>query len=1038
MMAGASYGQTTRGISDSRAVAERGPHHRVWAHETYETNHIGEVSTQDVAIVEIATGMHFFDGTNWREAHPKIRITEAGGLGTETAHKVAFAANLNTIGAVTLVTPDGLTMRSRVAGISYSDTGSGKAVMVAVTKDSDGLVIGESEVLYTNAFDTVEADVQYLYTLAGLEQNIVWREEPPSPELLDLNPKTTWIQVVTEFSESPEPVVKTGANGFEETLKFGEMVIGQGRAFAVGDAAEGQTSIAVGKQWVNLGGRRFLVESVPYPEVVAQLRALGRKKDGAAIPVERRGQGQSLTAVLQSVLPHPGRSRKSGKMMLAQADVKPRPGFVLDYTTLGNQSDFTFAANTNYYVSGLVNLSGTTTIEGGTIIKFTNHTSAKISMSGPLVCKTEQYRPAVLTSKDDNTVGEAITGSTGNPTNYNGGTYLYSSVLDTTNAIQYLRLSYAGTGLAFDGLTNGVWHCQFLKCNNGIDSYNQKEVRLYNVLLAVSSNCIVNSTNLRGQHLTVDVCSNLVSAASGSLALTNSILTAVGTVGVASPTYEQVTTATSGSGIYQTVGAASYYLADSSTNRDAGGTGLDVALANDLKLRTTYPPVVIATNLTNPTVLSSRAARDTDSPDLGYHYDPLDYVVFNTTVDANLVLTNGVVLGTYGTLPQCGLSLNSGNFIAEGTPSKLNWIARYNTVQEQSSTNWSGSTVGYSIRLYSSNLPVQVRFTGWSLLGGSGIHFYDNSDGTIPSAFVHCRFSGGNITVDPGAIAFTNCLLERTYTKLQDDFDYGRSWYLYNNLLFGGTLYYRAKGDGPDLQAHDNLLDRTVITKGPQSASFTHDYNGYVTNQNRLTPNGAHDKILTNNPVYLTSYLGRYYYPTNDGMLSFLINAGSRNADAATLYHFTTTDNQVGGVQIKETNSVVDIGYHYVATDGAGNPIDTNGNGNPDYSEDSSGVGAPIFTVSLVAPANNAVFAQPATIGLVAIVTSWSSMVTNVAILRSNTCVTQLASSPYQFTWPLVTLGQYSLTARAYDQAGLSCTSAPVNISVTNACGSTY
>jgi hypothetical protein len=36
---------------------------------------------------------------------------------------------------------------------------------------------------------------------------------------------------------------------------------------------------------------------------------------------------------------------------------------------------------------------------------------------------------------------------------------------------------------------------------------------------------------------------------------------------------------------------------------------------------------------------------------------------------------------------------------------------------------------------------------------------------------------------------------------------------------------------------------------------------------------------------------------------------------------------------------VVDIGYHYVATDAFGNPLDTNGDGIPDYLEDANGDG---------------------------------------------------------------------------------------------------
>jgi hypothetical protein len=127
----------------------------------------------------------------------------------------------------------------------------------------------------------------------------------------------------------------------------------------------------------------------------------------------------------------------------------------------------------------------------------------------------------------------------------------------------------------------------------------------------------------------------------------------------------------------------------------------------------------------------------------------------------------------------------------------------------------------------------------------------------------------------------------------------------------------------------DNLFDQTTIS---QSGTPTHDYNSYVTNKNRLSPNGTHDKILTNAPVFQTSYLGNYYYPTNGGLLNLLIDAGSRYATNAGLYHFTVTTNQV-----KETGTKVDIGFHYVATYADGVPYDTDEDGVPDYRQDPGG-----------------------------------------------------------------------------------------------------
>src|SRR5206468_1009630 len=68
-------------------------------------------------------------------------------------------------------------------------------------------------------------------------------------------------------------------------------------------------------------------------------------------------------------------------------------------------------------------------------------------------------------------------------------------------------------------------------------------------------------------------------------------------------------------------------------------------------------------------------------------------------------------------------------------------------------------------------------------------------------------------------------------------------------------------------------------------------------------PAGINNVTVTN-LYWQVGPLGNYYLPTN----SALINAGSRNATNAGLYHSTVRVDQT-----KETNSVVDIGFHYLA-----------------------------------------------------------------------------------------------------------------------------
>jgi hypothetical protein len=178
-------------------------------------------------------------------------------------------------------------------------------------------------------------------------------------------------------------------------------------------------------------------------------------------------------------------------------------------------------------------------------------------------------------------------------------------------------------------------------------------------------------------------------------------------------------------------------------------------------------------------------------------------------------------------------------------------------------------------------------------------------------------------------VGLTNSLWQRVIVELEDVSD-NPNRFIYNNLFFGGTLSTDV-ADPATWFIYDNLFHKTTIT---DTWDVNHNYNTYITNYSRLSPNAANDIILINTPAFQTNTLGKFYYPTNDGMLSLLINAGSRNATNASLYHFTLR----GPDQLKETNTVVDIGFHYVAT-ANGAPIDTDGDGIPDYQEDANGNG---------------------------------------------------------------------------------------------------
>jgi hypothetical protein len=927
-------------------VVERGPHHRVWQRVVSATDELGRVSYVTNSYVELASGMHYLEPKSgqWLESQEIIESFPGGAIARHGQHQVIFANDLATAGAIDMQTPDGKRLSSHVLGLSYFDASTGTNVLIAEVTNCLGKIVAPNQVIYEHAFDALDASVRYTYTRGGFEQDIILLESPAPPEDYGLNPATTRLVVMTEFLNPPQPAVRqsavtSGASGPSEddALDFGAIQLHSGRGFLLGPNAAGPGQ-KVFAQWAALEGRQFLLEQVRAAELFQAIRSLPGNQ-GASL--RSPDQAVRFTASSRQLPPRePG--KPDTQTMLFASHPLPQQGYLIDYVTVVATNRLTLQADTTYYVSGPVNISDTLTCEGCTCVKFAPGTNASLS-AATTVTLGSMYRPSIFTASDDDTVGQKISGSSGNPwANYYGSAML--NLGGNSTALNCLRLSHAATAIEFSGggQNYSLNHAQLVHCRRALNGTGGAGAAftLNNVLLCRVSNIwdSVNAVTLGGAQVTLDQVTNRPGLSS---TFTNSLFAATSgfSGGVSNAWF------TSGSGVFQTVGAAGYYLADSSTNRNAGTTNLAPGLLADLKKRTTYPPFLLTSSPTNDTTLSAQAARETGIPDLGYAYDPLDWAVKGVTVTHTLLLTNGVAVGTFGDAGGYALALSGyGKLISQGAPGRLNAIVRYNVVQEQSNTNWVtapswllGEPIWYTVQTLSSNATAQCSFTLWSIAGPPALlgpsHFYQSSI-SASSWFSHCQFTGGTMLASYGSLAFTNCLLERVATYLADGPN-PSPWYLYNNLFFGGTLTLTLNTNPPGpLYAFDNLFDRTAIVNN--SGVSTNGYNAYVTNCTTLANSQGNDVILTNSPVYQTSYLGTYYYPTNGGLLSTLINAGSRSATNAALYHFTTTTNQV-----KEAATTVDIGFHYVAIDpSTGQPYDADGDGIPDYLEDANGDGA--------------------------------------------------------------------------------------------------
>jgi hypothetical protein len=910
-------------------VVERGDHHRLWQSVTTVTDARGKLHYRTNSYTELETGMHYQKDGQWLESKEEVELTAQGAIARHGRHQVIFAANCNSPVAIDMLTPDGKRFQSRVLGLAYFDSASGKMAWIAQLKDSVGQVLPPNQVIYIDCFtgQGLKAHLRYTYTKSGFEQDIILRTRPPTPGTFGMNPATTRLQVMTEFLNPPTPKVEARqVDGVtDERLDFGDMAMGSGKAFSLlGDV---QNSVPVTKGWGTLDGRVFLTEEASYPLLEPLLRALPASQATLSPP---KGKLYAVSTRRQ-LPPAPVAKKKSPRPMMVASVPLSGQGVVVDYTIMSSTTNHVFPGDSTSYVSGTVNLSGTQTVfEAGCVIKFSPTNTPKLNITSPINWQGSMYRPIAMTARDDHTVGENIGSASVSGYYADPAMYIDATAAGTSAILQNLRIAYASTAIAINGgSSNVVSHAQLAYCANGFAPTNaQFHVRnalFYNVL----TNFAGSSSTGRCEHLTVNTANWLNHNSSITLTATNSLLVSVTNTG----TYTSSYVSNAVPSIFQTVGAASHYLT-TDTFRNLGTASIDASLASDLKKLTTYPPIELTSDFTVDTTLSPQAQRDTDAYDLGWHYTPLDYVVSGRTLtNSTLTLTNGVALGIYGPSSSYGILVRAGaNVRSDGLATNLNRIVRYNTAQEQATTNWSATSVAPCVSFYYDVTPVPLghfRFTDWSLPGGVGYHVYsDFRYDAAPLDFSDCQFGPGSIFPRVSAIALTNCLFERVSVTLDDDGN-PRNYYAYNNLFRFGSLSINAFGGGT-WQIKDNLFDRASISK---SGTITHDYNGYVTNYNRLSPNGANDKILTNSPIYLTSTLGRYYYPTNDGMLSLLLDAGSRNATNAGLYHFTTTTNQV-----VEGNSQVDIGFHYVATTN-GVPTDSDGDGAPDYLEDQNGNG---------------------------------------------------------------------------------------------------
>ena len=184
---------------------------------------------------------------------------------------------------------------------------------------------------------------------------------------------------------------------------------------------------------------------------------------------------------------------------------------------------------------------------------------------------------------------------------------------------------------------------------------------------------------------------------------------------------------------------------------------------------------------------------------------------------------------------------STSKLISEGTPTALNRLTRFHTVQELGNiAAWNGSTpdaISILEAATSANWETRLRFTDISLMNDTDTRHQLLSNvpraagGTL--ALTDCQLRGvqnsfySYNSFGP-AYNFTNNLALRSKLAF---FQYGAAGFLpltvnlYNNTFSGGQVNLAYNDSSTIGTVRDNLFDNLVLGQG--SLSFTHDHNAY-------------------------------------------------------------------------------------------------------------------------------------------------------------------------------------------------------------------
>ncbi len=477
---------------------EIGPDYRVWRLGGAPVGAGSSPSpSRQHRIVQVESGMNYWDGTQWSPSDARFEVTPAGDafVANRVDNPIRIASNLNTRAAVTAGAVGGASgsLQCTPVAVALYDSANGDFAVIGSIRDCSGVMMSSNTIVFGNAFDGVCADVVYTLERGCFQQDVVMTGRL-DPSDYGFPPATTRVQIISEVYGAPNPqkllrplYVENDATVrqsmatpdlVDEVLTFGNFVLGTGRAFmgAAANTVTNSDAIPVAKQFVTAGGRNLLIESVVYTSVKAALLSLPTCQSHAALirkskfaiaslQIPSAGGGTKVTRAINRV-----------RMPSSSQSSNMHQGLTIDFVMTAVNNTTVFQGDTTYFVSGPVYCNLPVTIEGGAVFKYPNNTEAFIEVTSSITLATTSWRPAIFTAGDDESIGDSLfqawSGWTGT---ISPGAYYANpaiSLMFIGPQLSNLRFSYCQEGVRAYVSTGSslpaVWDCQLIQCVLGV------------------------------------------------------------------------------------------------------------------------------------------------------------------------------------------------------------------------------------------------------------------------------------------------------------------------------------------------------------------------------------------------------------------------------------------------------------------------------------------------------------------------------------------------------------------------------------------